>query len=65
MLNLELVGQFEFERISKEEAKEFLIKIISEMGFTGALKEIKGNRNSLKNALYSINTFCKFKYISC
>ena len=61
MLNLELVSQFEFESVSKEEAKEFLIKIISEMGFTGALSEIKGNRNSLKNALYAINQFCNDK----
>ena len=61
MLNLELVSQFEFENVSKDEAKEFLIKIISEMGFRGALNEIKGNRNSLKNALYVINQFCNDK----
>lgn len=46
---------------SKEEVKEFIIKIIETMGFTGALNEIKGNRNSLKNALYAVNTFCNNK----
>ncbi|MDU3410053.1 hypothetical protein [Clostridium sp.] len=58
MLDVNLVSQFGFEKVEKEEAKEFLIKIISQMGFTGVLKEIKGNRNSLKNALYAINQCC-------
>lgn len=61
MLNLELVSQFEFEGMDKKEVKEFLLKIISDMGFTGALKEIKGGRNSLKNALYAINQYCNDK----
>lgn len=61
MLNVELVSQFEFEGMDKKEVKEFLIKIISEMGFTGALKEIKGGRNSLKNSLYAINQYCNDK----
>lgn len=55
---MELINK---EGKSKEEVKEFVIKIIETMGFTGALNEIKGNRNSLKNALYSVNTFCNNK----
>lgn len=61
MLDIKLISKVKREDMSKEEVKEFLIKVIQQMRFLGVLKEIKGNRNSLKNALYAINQYCNDK----
>lgn len=59
--NIEIMNLISKEGKSKEEVKNYIIEVIETMGFTGALHEIKGNRNSLKNAMYAVNTFCNDK----
>ena len=57
MLNINL-NEINMEAMTKEEIKELLINIFSEMKYSVALNEIIGGRNPLKNAHYIINHYC-------
>lgn len=56
MLNINL-NEINMEAMTKKEIKELLINIFSEMKYSGALNEIIGGRNPLKNAHYIINHY--------